>query len=357
MKQLLTILFTLFFIFSFITGETLAGSKNVLLKTPLCFATSLPVLGDSIPELAKNIKSASNGEIIIKYYEPGKLIPPFEILSAVSSGKVNAGFGSGAYWQGKIPEAALFSAVPFGPEADEYLVWLFHGNGMKLYQEMYDNAGFNVKVLPCAIISPETSGWFKKPIQSIEDLKGLKMRFFGLGGKVMQKLGVAVSLLPAGEIFQALEKGVIDATEFSFPAIDQKLGFYKIVKYNYYPGWHQQATLLEMLINKDTWNSMSKNQQALLEMATKANLTHTLAYSEAIQGEAIKENLENRGVKNMYWSEDMLKIFERTWQEVASEQASENPMFEKIWNDLSAFRSNYAYWRALGFLPRNTFKQ
>ncbi len=331
-----------------------AGEKKLLLKTPLCFSTSLPVLGDSIPVLAENIKAVSNGNVQIKYYEPGKLIPPFEILSAVSSGKVNAGFGSGAYWQGKIPEAALFSAVPFGPEADEYLAWIFHGNGLKLYQEMYDTAGYNVKVLPYAIISPETSGWFKKPINSLEDLKGLKMRFFGLGGKVMQKLGVAVTVMPAGEIFQALEKGVIDATEFSFPAIDQKLGFYKIVKYNYFPGWHQQATLLEMLINKDVWNSMPPNQQALLEMATKANLIHTLAYCEAIQGKAIKENIEKRGVKNMYWSDEMLATFKQTWEEVVKEQVSQNPGFKKIWEDLSEFRADYAYWKSLGFLPRNT---
>jgi len=331
-----------------------AREKKLLLKAPLCFSTSLPVLGDTIPILASDIKAASNGNVQIKYYEPGKLIPPFEILSAVSSGKVNAGFGSGAYWQGKIPEAALFSAVPFGPEADEYLAWIFYGNGLKLYQEMYDNAGYNVKVLPCAIISPETSGWFSKPINSPEDLKGLKMRFFGLGGKVMQKLGVAVSVMPAGEIFQALEKGVIDATEFSFPAIDQKLGFYKIVKYNYYPGWHQQATILEMLINKDVWNSMPPNQQALLEMATKSNLISTLTYCEAIQGKAIKENVENRGVKNMYWSDEMLATFKQTWEEVVKEQVAQNQGFKKIWEDLSAFRADYSYWKSLGFLPRKT---
>ncbi len=337
-----------------LAGVAQAQEKKVLLKAPLCFATSLPVLGDTIPAFAERVKTASNGSIRIKYYEPGKLIPPFEILGAVSSGKVNAGFGSGAYWQGKIPEAALFSAVPFGPEADEYLAWLYKGNGIALYQEMYDTAGYNVKVLPYAVISPETSGWFKKPINEPEDLKGLKMRFFGLGGKVMQKLGVAVSLMPAGEIFQALEKGVIDATEFSFPAIDQKLGFYKVVKYNYFPGWHQQATILELLINKDTWNSLSPSQQALLEMATKANIVDTLSYCEAIQGAAIRENIEKRGVHNMYWSDEMLGLFESTWKEVANEQAAQSPGFDKIWKDLTAFRADYAYWKSLGFLPRQT---
>lgn len=350
-KQIALTIFiaTLILVLSF---PVYAGDKKLLLKTPLCFSTSLPVLGDSIPLLAEDIKKASNGTIQIKYYEPGKLVPPFEILSAVSKGKINAGFGSGAYWQGKIPEAALFSAIPFGPEADEYLAWIFNGNGLKLYQEMYDNAGYNVKVLPYAILSPETSGWFSKPINSPEDLKGLKMRFFGLGGKVMQKLGVAVSLMPAGEIFQALEKGVIDATEFSFPAIDQKLGFYKVVKYNYYPGWHQQATLLELLINKDTWNEMSGSQQKIIELTTRSNIVRTLAYSEAIQGRAIKENIEKRGVKNMYWSDEMLALFKKTWDEVSREQSVKSPEFKKIWDDMSAFRVDYAYWKTLGFLPR-----
>ena len=329
-----------------------AGSKRVLLKTPLCFATSLPVLGDTIPKLADDIKTISDGSVIVKYYEPGKLIPPFEILSAVSQGKVNAGFGSPAYWQGKIPAGALFSAIPFGPEADEYMAWLYHGNGLKLYQEMYDEAGFNVKVIPYAIISAETSGWFSKPITSPEDLKGLKMRFFGLGGAIMQKLGVAVSVMPAGEIFQALGKGVIDATEFSFPAIDQKLGFYKVVKYNYFPGWHQQSTLLELLVNKDTWKGMTPAQQRQVEIACKANMLRTLAYCEAIQGAAIKENIEKRGVKPMYWSDDMLATFKGAWEKVIQEQ-TKDPAFKKIWDDLSIFRSDYSYWKSYGFLPRD----
>ncbi len=352
-KQIIFIIFSVTIILnlSFIVH---AGEKKLLLKTPLCFSTSLPVLGDTIPPLAEDIKAASNGNIQIKYYEPNMLIPPFEILSSVSMGKINAGFGAGLYWQGKLPEAALFSAVPFGPEADEYLAWLFHGNGLKLYQEMYDNAGFNVKVLPYAIISPESSGWFSKPIESPEDFKGLKMRFSGLGGKVMQKLGVAVSSLPAGEIFQALEKGVLDATEFSFPAVDQKLGFYKVVKYNYYPGWHQQATVLEMLINKDTWNNMSKSQQKIIELTTKANIIRSISYCEAIQGKAIKENIKTRGVKNMVWSDEILALFKKTWDEVSKEQSENRPQFKKIWDDMSEFRADYAYWKELGFLPRTS---
>ena len=131
-----------------------ADSKPILLKVPIAFATSLPGLGTPIVRVAEDLKTASGGSIKVKVYEPNKLVAPFEILDAVSSGKVNAGYTTAGYWAGKIPASPLFSAIPFGPEAGEYLAWLFYGNGMALYQEMYDAAGYNVHVVPCAIIAP-----------------------------------------------------------------------------------------------------------------------------------------------------------------------------------------------------------
>ena len=347
----ITLLAALFLLASLIAPMH-ASAEKLMLRVPVCFNSNLPVIGDSALWIADNLKTISNGEIVMKVFEPGKLLPPFEILDAVSQGKVNAGLASAAYWQGKLPAASFFSTVPFGPEAPEYLAWIFHGNGLKLYQEMYDNAGYNVKVLPAQLISPETSGWFAKPVNSLDDLKGLRMRFFGFGGKVMEKLGVSVSLMPAGEIFPALEKGAIDATEFSFPAIDEKLGFYKIVKYNYFPGWHQQSTLLEFLINKDVWNKLPEYQQKMIEMTTMACLTHTLAYCEAIQGEVIKENATKHGVQNMKWSDEMLDAYKKAWNEVADEEAAKDPFFKKVWDDMKAFRENYSYWSSYGFLPR-----
>lgn len=329
-----------------------AKEKPVLLKVPTCFSTALPGLGDGILYIADRVATLSNGSVKMKVYEPKKLVAPFEILDAVSTGKINAGYATAGYWAGKIPAAPLFSAVPFGPEAGEYVAWLYYGNGMKLYQEMYDQAGYNVKVLLATIIAPETSGWFAKPIKSTSDLKGMRMRFFGLGGKVMQKLGVSTSLLPGGEIFPALEKGAIDATEFSMPAIDQRLGFYKVVNYNYYPGWHQQATIFELLINKDVWNKLSDHQKMVIEVICKASVTDSFAHTEAIQGKVIKENIEKRSVKNMYWSKDMLKLYKKTWLEVAAEQAAKDAFFKKVWDDFSAFDKDYQFWSSLGFLPR-----
>lgn len=262
------------------------------------------------------------------------------------------GYTTAGYWAGKIPAAPLFSAVPFGPEAGEYMAWLYYGNGLSLYQEMYDQAGYNVKVLPCAIIAPETSGWFAKEINSPEDLNGLKMRFFGLGGKVMQKLGVATSLLPGGEIFPALEKGAIDATEFSMPAIDARLGFHKLVKFNYFPGWHQQATVFELLINKDVWAAASDQHKAILENACKASMADSFAEGEAIQHAALIDNVDNNGVQMKTWNDEMLATFRSTWDEVAKEEAANDAFFAKVHGDMTQFRDGYKIWKENAFLPR-----
>ncbi len=329
------------------------AAEKLLLKTPIAFSSALPGLGTPIPRVAEQLDLMSGGTLKMKVYEPGKLVDPFEILDAVSTGKINSGYATAGYWAGKIPSAALFSAVPFGPEAGEYMAWLYYGNGLSLYQEMYDQAGFNVHVVPCAIIAPETSGWFAKEINSPEDLQGLKMRFFGLGGKVMQKLGVATSLLPGGEIFPALEKGAIDATEFSMPAIDARLGFYKLVNYNYFPGWHQQATIFELLINKDVWNEATDQQRAIIDNACKASMADSFAEGEAAQFAVMKENVEQNGVQIRKWSPEMLDTFKKTWDEVAAEEAAADPFFAKVLDDMTAFRTDYALWKDNAFLPRN----
>ncbi|MDO6682649.1 MULTISPECIES: TRAP transporter substrate-binding protein [unclassified Oceanobacter] len=331
---------------------TAVQAKPILLKTPIAFGSNLPALGTPIAWVADQLPLVSGGEVKMKLYEPGKLVAPLQILDAVSAGKVNSGYSIAGYWAGKMPAAAIFSTIPFGPEAPEFAAWMYYGNGLKLYQKMYDDAGYNVHVEPCSLISPETSGWFKKPVNSLEDLKGLNMRFYGLGGEVLAKLGVSTSLIPGGEIFGALEKGAIDATEFSQPAIDQKLGFYKVAKHNYFPGWHQQATFFELLINGDTWKSMSDQQRAVVSTTCKASVTNSVAESEFIQFEAIRANMEERGVTVHEWPKEMLDAFKGAWDEVAAEQRKD-PTFAAVYDDLQTFRTNYQLWSSRAFLPRD----
>ncbi len=206
--------------------------------------------------------------------------------------------------------------------------------------------------IPCGIIAPETSGWFSKEINSAADLKGLRMRFFGLGALVMEKLGVSTSQLPGGEIVPALQKGSIDATEFSMPAIDKRLGINKILKYNYFPGWHQPATLFDLIVNKNIWNDvMNEGQRTIVELACKAVMTDALAMGEAMQFDTMKENAA-AGTVNKYWSDEMLGTFSTKWDEVVAEAIAEDPGFKEIWDDLQEFRANYEIWNRWAYLPR-----
>ena len=192
-----------------VTG-TAAQSQEVFEMTT-AFGKNLPILGTGATDFVAKINSIST-EVEFEHFDPGELVPALEALDAVSSGSVDAAYTTAGYWQGKIPAASLFSAVPFGPEAGEFLGWMLYYDGLELFQRMYVEAGFNVHVLPCGVTAPETSGWFNNEINSISDLEGLNMRFFGLGAEVMQRLGVSTSLLAGGDIFPALDRGAIDAT-------------------------------------------------------------------------------------------------------------------------------------------------
>ena len=330
------------------------GGFKVELKVAACQPTNLPGLGDAVLFVASQVGEMTGGRVEMVVHEPGALVPPLEMLDAVSAGTVESGFGPAGFWAGKMPAAPLFSSVPFGPEAGEYVAWMYHGGGLELEQRMYDEAGFDVVPLPCASLAAETSGWFRRPIESVEDLKGLKMRFYGLGGQVMQDLGVAVSVIPGGEIFQALEKGVLDGTEYSMPAIDEKLGFYRAAPYNYYPGWHQQATILELLINKTAWKALSAADQAVLRNACKAAMLDSFARTEGMQAAAIRRNVTERNVQNRTWSPEMLAVFADSWRGVAEREAARDPFFAEVWASLQAFRDDYRVWSELAFMPRDS---
>ena len=324
-------------------GDVMAPtSRPVQIKLASLWNTSAPIQGESLVHSIDRVAESSAGSIQIKIFNPGKLVASTEILDAVSNGKVDAGWSSPGFWMGKVPAAPLFSSVPFGPDSSEYLAWFFAGNGLKLFQEMYDRYGFNVKVFVSAISPPETSGWFAHEIRTPDDLKGLKMRFFGLGRSIMNKLGVAVNFLPPGEIFPALEKGVIDATEYAMPSIDEDMGLYKIVKYNYFPGWHQQTSAFELLINRDVWNRFSPSQQAIIELACRDTIIFSIARGEATQATVMSRNAQERGVHNMSWPPDLLRMPREKWQEVAAEESAAHPFFKKVYDDYSTFRNKYA---------------
>ena len=316
-------------------------------KMASTFPGNLNIIGEGGINFIERIDVVSNGSIKIKFFEPGALVPPLEVFDAVSTGAVDAGWSTAGYWAGKIPAVQFFTAVPFGPNASEFLAWYHEGGGKQLWEEIY--ARHNLHPVQCELISPEASGWFKNEITSLEDLKGLKMRFFGLGAKVMDKVGANTQLLAGGDIYPALELGTIDATEFAMPSIDLDLGFYQIAKHYYLPGWHQPASALELMINLDKWNALSVSQKAQIEATCSENVVKTLAMAESRQPKALEE-LQSKGVTLHRWSDEVLAELEAAWYEVVEEESASNEDFARVWNSLSEFRKSYKTWKDLGFV-------
>jgi len=329
--------------------QGLAQDKRIRWKMASSFAASLPILGSSGTYFTKRLQLATNGRMRIKFFDPGKLVPGLEVFEAVSTGGVQAGYTAAGFWIGKIPAAAFFGAVPFGPDTNEYLAWIFEGGGLQLWRDLY--AKHDLVPFPCGILAPEASGWFRTPIESVEQLQGLKMRFYGLGGKAMQKLGMSIQLLAPGDIFTALDRGVLDATEFSMPAIDEKLGFYQIAKHYYFPGWHQQASILELLINKKSWDALTRTDQTLIEMACRDTIVKSMTEGESIQGPAL-ERMKAKGVEIHEWSPELLAKFQQATRDVIQEEAQKDPEFARVWDSLSQFRQHYAEWRRLSRLSQ-----
>ncbi|EIJ42014.1 TRAP-type mannitol/chloroaromatic compound transport system, periplasmic component [Beggiatoa alba B18LD] len=349
-RAFLTTTFVSLTLSSYLIVPTTQAADKVRWRVPVAFASDLPGLGDPITYVADSLMKASNGDIELRVSEPGKLVPPFEITDAVKNNKVPAGYTWIGYDQGKIPASPLFAAVPFGMEPWEYTAWWYEGGGRQLGEEVYGKQ--NIQPLLCSIIGPETAGWFRNEIKGLDDLKGLKIRFAGIGGRVIQQLGSSVTMLPGGEIFQALEKGAIDATEFSMPAIDQKLGFDKVVKYNYFPGWHQAFTASYLLVNKEEWGKLSEGQKAMIDMACTAAVARSTAKGEGIQGGVIK-SLQEKGVTVSSLPEPILRELQKVTQQVMAEEAAKDADFKKVMESQKAFMETYKIWKALAYLPRN----
>ncbi|WP_420546738.1 TRAP transporter substrate-binding protein [Curvivirga sp.] len=332
-----------------------AKAEDLRWKMPIAFASKLPGLGSPAPWVAEKITTASDGSLKIKVFEPKTLVPPFEILQSVSDGKVAAGYTWIGYDQGKVPALPLFAAVPFGLKPSGFTAWYYYGGGHDMLQEIYANKGFNVHAQLCGIIGPETAGWYKEPIKSLDDYNGMKIRFAGLGGKVLEKLGASVTMLPGGELFQALEKGTIDSTEFSMPAIDQILGFNQIVKNNLFPGWHQPFTAQYMLINKDEWNKATDAQKALVEATCTAGVMRGLAEGEYKNGAALAK-LKAEGINIGTIPMDVLKQLKGITNEVLAEQAAADPDFKRALESQQAFQAEYVIWDENAYLPTELMK-
>lgn len=329
------------------------AAEKVRWQVPLAFPSHLVGLTTPVKHLTENLKNISGGDIQLRYYEPGELVPPFEIMDAVGSGKYPAGYTWVGYDQGTIASLPLYSGAPFNMEPPAYLAWYYEGDGRELLEEIY--AERNIHPMLCSIIGPEGAGWFAQPIEGMDDFDGLKIRFAGIGGKVLEKLGASVTMVPGGEIYQALERKTIDATEFSQPAIDKMLGLDQIIKNYIMPGWHQTLTTSHLLVNKDTWDKLEPQTRALIEMGCESATLKGFAESEWAQPTALRD-YEKEGVTAQTLPEPVLRELQKVTNEVLDEIAAKDEMFKRVLTSQREFMEHHSIWHSKGYLPRDFYQ-
>ena len=254
-----------------------------------------PGVGTSADRLAARIGEMSGGRLTVTLYGAGELVPPFEVFDAVSSGTAEMGHGASHFWAGKNPAFNYFTGLPFGLTAHERVGWLSFGGGQALWDELA--SGFNIKPFMSANTGVQMGGWFRKEINTLEDFKGLKIRMPGLGGEVMRRLGAAAVTLPGNEIYQALQAGTIDATEWVGPWNDVAFGFHQVADYYYWPGFHEPGSALATGFNLDVWNSLTPFQQKAVETACQAENNYTLAEFNHFNARSLQTLVSEHGVK------------------------------------------------------------
>lgn len=326
-----------------------AEDKPVRWKMQSWFPSKVPHAGTTGKDIETKLKAISSGNFRVQFYEPGALIPPKQCFEAVSKGSVQACWSTPAYWYGKEPAMALYSAAPFGMDWPGLMAWFYYAGGKEIYERLY--AKHNMYALPCGGMIPEASGWFKKEINTVDDFKGLRMRFLGLGALVLEDLGASTMLLGAAELYPSLERGVIDATEFAAPSVDKALGLHEIVKYYYFPGWHQPATIYDLMINLDSWKALSPAQQAMVQSVCGDNVRQAIAMGESMQADSL-DFFKSKGVEIRQWSPEILSALEKSWEKVAARESEKNADFKETWESMQAFRKRYKTWLDIGYLKR-----
>ncbi len=330
------------------TREQIEGKKSVNIarrrKVKLKLATSwpahFPIMGTGVERFAKMVEVMSGGSLVIKVYPKNILVPALAVFDATSNGEIDAFHSGPYYWKGKNPAFALFSGRPLGMVADELYCWLHFGGGYDLWRELYGR--YNLYPMIGGNTGVQMGGWFRKPIESLADLKGLKMRIPGLGGEVMAKLGVNPILLPAGEIYTALERGTIDATEWVGPALDIRMGFYKVAPY-YYTGWHEPGSILELTFNKKRFESLGTEHREILHQAAEAMTTRMYHEFIAENAKAL-EKLKKLGVKIYDFPRDVISAAQRGIAEVIEEQSRRSEDFKRVAASMAAYYKEVKPW-------------
>ncbi len=306
---------------------------------------AFPILQTGVERFAKRVAELTAGRLTIQVYAGGELVPALGVFDAVSSGSVQCGHSAAYYWAGKCNAAQWFTCVPFGMDAQGMNAWFYFGNGLKLWEEVYKP--FNLVPRPAGNTGFQMGGWFNKKINSMADFKGLKMRIPGLGGKVLAKAGGAVVLLPAGEIYTSLERGVIDATEWIGPCHDIRMGFYKVAKYYYYPGWHEPGSTLELIMNKKAYEELPADIRAAVDVAAAELNVQMLSEFETENAKALVELKKSHKVELLRFPEEVLQGMKKLAAETIEETAAKDPLAKKVNQDFMAFKKTLSGWNSI----------
>ena len=315
-------------------------NKKTVIKLATSWPAHFPIMGTGVERFAQRIKDISAGSLEIKLYPKNTLIPALAVFDSASSGQIDAFHSGPYYWKGKNSAFSLYSGIPFGFTAQEINSWMLFGGGMDMWREQYSK--YNLHPFMGGNTSIQMGGWFRKPINSLNDMQGLKMRIPGLGGEVFAKMGVNPILLPAGEIYTSLERGVIDATEWVGPALDIKMGFYKVAPY-YYSGWHEPGSILELTFNKKTFDSLAFEHQSMIEVAT-SEMNSNMVSEFHSQNILALQKLKSLNIDILQYPKDVTDAGKEALKKVVIELSSQNKDFEKVYTSINNYLSLSKEW-------------
>lgn len=305
------------------------------------YGPSLPPLFSTSQLFVKMVEEASDGNFTMRLYPGGEIVPAFEVMDAVSNRTVECAQTASYYFYGKDPSFCFDTAVPFGMNARQMFAWMYEGNGMSLMRELF--ATRNIINFPFGNTGTQMGGWYRKEINSVDDLKGLKMRTAGFAGEVLARMGVVPQQIAGGDIYPSLEKGTLDAVEFVGPVDDEALGFQKVAKYYYYPGWWEGSAQLSLYVNDKAYEELPKQYKSILETASRAAGTRLLGNYDANNPAALRRLIAS-GAELKAFPRDVMDASFEASKEVYAEFCERDPMFKKIHDDYMEFRDNIVPW-------------
>lgn len=327
-----------------LSAPSVARAAGIKWKMTTAFPPGQPFYSTgpgSLTDFTDRVRAMSDGRLDIQVYHGGELVPAFEGFDAVRQGIVEMNGWVSYFGSGKVPAAQFFGAVPFGMSTQGQNAWFYIGDGIKLWNEVYEPLG--LVAMPIGATGVQMTGWFNKEINSLEDMQGLRLRIPGLAAKAYARIGVDVKLLPGGEIFPALERGVIDAAEWVGPAQDKILGLNKAAKYYYTTGWHEPTTVTELAINKAAWETLSPDLQGIVTNAAAACNLISHSWAEANNAAALKEFAAS-GTELRTLPEDVVAKLREEMTPVYDELAAKDPMFKKVMDNYFAFKKEHDVW-------------